>query len=178
MNAVFVALRYVLSQFSQEVQWVKDFPVVLRAVEDLALFGKIGELVEGDGCSDEISGEMLPPLLFVGLYPFPDMNVEAAMTPGEEPLDGELRYAAFLDEHREDLLLEEALRLFCVYLPGKEHEVPVGEEASVGHEGMSVGVEVDKISGRMDCYDRPAYSAILLYSGQVELMDGLIRAGA
>jgi hypothetical protein len=44
---------------------------------------------------------------------------------------------------------EEALRFFCVYLPREEHEVPIGEEASVSHKRMSVGVVVQEISGRM-----------------------------
>jgi len=36
------------------------------------------------------------------------------VVPGEEPLDGESRYPAFFEKHREDLLAEEALCLFCL----------------------------------------------------------------
>jgi hypothetical protein len=43
---------------------------------------------------------------------------------------------------------------------------------------MRVGVEVEKISGRMHRNHGTAHCAIFLYSGQVEVSYGLVSAGA
>jgi hypothetical protein len=106
------------------------------------------------------------------------MHIEARVVPGEEPLRRELRDSAFPEEHREDLLPEEVFRLFSICLPRKECEIPVGEEASVGHDGMSVRVEVQRISGRVYTYHGTAHGAFLLHSGRIEVVDGFIRTGA
>lgn len=176
--AMFICVRDMLCEFRKEVQWVESLPVVFRAVENLSLIGEVREFIESYGRPNKITSQVFPCLFIFRLYSGADVAIESAVMPGEQPFDRELCHSAFVEEHREHFMAEELFCPFRVYLPREEHEVAVGEKASVCPDYVDMRVEIQKISGRMHTYHCRTDCALFLNRRQKEVPQCFIGAGA
>ena len=130
-----------------------------RPVEDFAGVLQVGNLLLGEGVSQDIFRQRLLPLPVVSGDAVSGMDAESAVMPGHEFFDKPAVYPALSLQHGQDLGAEDLFELFQFSF-GQTMEGAVRSKEPVGDDGMKMRMKPGVIPEGMDDRDHPQDAVI------------------
>jgi len=123
---------------------------VLRRIGHRRLLIQVRHPFLGEGCPDDVAGEILHGRFILGGDAGAAEDVESGMPPCGEHGDHLLRDLSFGEQHLEQLVPEDGFQFFQFQGRGDPKHALVAIEAAVGDEDVTVRIEAQEIAEGLD----------------------------
>jgi hypothetical protein len=167
---------------SEDLKVAVDLGVHPGSVDDGAVpVNRVGglelHLLGGERVADDVAGDALQVLAFIGLDAAAAVDVETGMFPALEHAGPLGRKEALLAEEGDELGAEQLLHRIHAVLR-QDQEAFVAQEESVGHESMQVGMKVEVFAEGVNGHDDAGHAVGLVQGDAHDIADAFVRDAA
>ena len=136
-----------------------------------------GSALDGKGAPDDVLGQALQILAFVGEYPPAAMHVESGMHPAAQHVGPRHRQQTLVHQKRDDPRPEHILQRLEAHI-GQAVEQPRAGEEAVGDQSVEVGMEVQVLAEGVDRHDDAGQAVGQVQRGAQVFEQALVRQAA